>query len=262
MGVVKRLSGRAKAGRGLTVFADDAFIVSYPRSGNTWTRFLISHLVDGVESPTDFLNVEDRIPDIYQHSDASLRRRHRPRILKSHEYFGPRYGKVVYLVRNPLDVAVSYFFYMLKVRRIGDDCPVDDFVARFLGGKLDPFGTWREHVGSWLGARQDNANFLLIRYEDLRRDTERTLAAIAKVLDIETTRERLAAAIDLASPERMQQLEDAQAHLWRPLKKARKDIPFVRAATGDGSAARADLRQEVASMIKTRWGDLMKELRY
>ena len=262
MGVVKRLSGRAKAGRGLTVFADDTFIVSYPRSGNTWARFLISHLIDGAQGPTDFLNIESRIPDIYQNSDAAMRKLRRPRILKSHEYFDPRYKKVIYLVRNPLNVAVSYFYYMLKVRRIGDDCPIEDFVGRFLDGTLDTFGTWREHVGSWLGARRGRDDFLLMRYEDLRRDTERNLAVIARFLDIETTRERLATAIDLASAGRMQELEDAQAHLWRPLKKARKDIPFVRSATSEGGVTRADLPQEAAAMIGERWRDLMEDLGY
>ena len=33
------------AGRDLRVFPDDAFIASYPRSGNTWTRFLMANLI-------------------------------------------------------------------------------------------------------------------------------------------------------------------------------------------------------------------------
>ena len=262
MGIVKRLSGRAKAGRGLTVFPDDTFIVSYPRSGNTWARFLISHLIDGAQSPTDFLNIEQRIPDIYQNSDAALRRLRRPRILKSHEYFDPRYKKVIYLVRNPLNVAVSYFYYMLKVRRIADDCPMEDFAVRFLDGSLDSFGNWREHVGSWLGARRGSAGFLLMRYEDLRRDTERNLGTIARFLDIEATEDRLAKAIALASADRMQELEDAQAHLWRPLRNARKDIPFVRSAASEGATTRVELPQDAVSMIRARWHDLMEDMGY
>ena len=35
------LTGRQIAGRGLTIFPDDIFLVSYPRSGNTWARFLL-----------------------------------------------------------------------------------------------------------------------------------------------------------------------------------------------------------------------------
>ncbi|MGA2347505.1 MAG: hypothetical protein ABSF93_15935, partial [Candidatus Sulfotelmatobacter sp.] len=40
------LTGRQIAGRGVTVFPDDIFLVSYPRSGNTWTRFLLGNLID------------------------------------------------------------------------------------------------------------------------------------------------------------------------------------------------------------------------
>ena len=39
------LLGTDCAGRDLAVYADDTFVVSYPRSGNTWTRFLVANLV-------------------------------------------------------------------------------------------------------------------------------------------------------------------------------------------------------------------------
>jgi hypothetical protein len=39
------LTGKQMAGRNLTVFPDDVFLTSYPRSGNTWTRFLIGNLI-------------------------------------------------------------------------------------------------------------------------------------------------------------------------------------------------------------------------
>jgi len=45
----------------MTVFPDDLFVVSYPRSGNTWTRFLLGNLIYQDE-PITFANVERRLP--------------------------------------------------------------------------------------------------------------------------------------------------------------------------------------------------------
>src|SRR5437868_10954354 len=106
----KHLRGKAVAGRNVFVFPDDVFIVSFPRSGNTWTRFLVGNLISQNE-PISFVNVESRIPDIYLHSQESLCRMSRPRVLKSHEPFDPRYKKVIYVVRDPRDVAVSRYHF-------------------------------------------------------------------------------------------------------------------------------------------------------
>src|ERR671925_279845 len=102
------LLGRRNAGRNLTVFPDDVFLVSYPRSGNTWTRFLIANLIYPSE-PVNFANIESRVPEIYLWRDRDLRKLSRPRILKSHEYFDPRYKKTIYIARDPRDVAVSVY---------------------------------------------------------------------------------------------------------------------------------------------------------
>src|SRR6201997_2026058 len=90
------LLGRKTAGRSLTVFPDDIFLVSYPRSGNTWARFLIGNLVHQDE-PVTFTNVESRIPEIYLFPDRVLRGLRRPRMLKSHECFDPRYQRIIYI---------------------------------------------------------------------------------------------------------------------------------------------------------------------
>src|SRR5437868_9727768 len=109
----KILTGRLPAGRNLKVLTDDVFVVSYPRSGNTWTRFLIANLISP-EDPATFANIEQKLPDIYRHSQRQLLQSPRPRMLKSHEAFDSRYKKVIYIVRDPRDVSVSGYHYRIK----------------------------------------------------------------------------------------------------------------------------------------------------
>src|ERR1700685_1517671 len=106
--VLKYLLGRDLAGRNLAVYPDDTFLVSFPRSGNTWIRFLIANLLNpGIE--VSFTNIERLIPDTASKSSRTMKREARPRIIKSHEYFDVRYPKVIYIVRDPRDVALSYY---------------------------------------------------------------------------------------------------------------------------------------------------------
>src|SRR5258708_8357389 len=86
--------------RDITIFPDDVFLTSYPRSGNTWTRFLVGNLVYQQEAVT-FLNVERLGPDMYKHSHRPLRNLPRPRILKTHEGFDPRYKPIPYIAPAP-----------------------------------------------------------------------------------------------------------------------------------------------------------------
>ena len=119
--------GKRIAGRALTVFPNDIFLVSYLRSGSTWARFLVGNFLYQ-DKTVSFTNLNQLIPVIDGHPDHRLRRL--PRVLKSHECFDPRYPRVVYFVRDPRDVAVSFYFYNLKVRELPEGYPLDDFVDR------------------------------------------------------------------------------------------------------------------------------------
>ena len=257
----KRLLGRSKAGRDVSVLPNDTFIVSYPRSGNTWPRFLVGNLICARQGPTDFLNIEERIPDIHQNSDAALGKLKGPRMLKSHELFDPRYNKVLYIVRNPVDVVVSYCYYMIQVRNIDDDYPIAAFARRFLDGGLDRFGTWREHVGGWRAARMGSPDFAVMRYEDQRLDTVGKLGEIAAFLGVEASPEDLSGAVACSSAERMRELEETQAAQSRPLKRARTDIRFVRSAGGDAGRS-GGLAPDLVDMISGQWHETMDELGY
>jgi hypothetical protein len=254
------------AGRNLTVFPDDVFLVSYPRSGNTWARFLVGNLVCPQEAIT-FANLESWIPEIYFNPDHVMRRLSRPRLLKSHECFQPEYKQVIYIVRDPRDVAVSFYHHNLKAGNIPDDYPMDDFIPRFLAAEFDKkWGSWAENVQSWLLVRQSQPTFLLLRYEDMKQDPARELARVAAFLaqcsfrQIEATPERLARAVELSSPERMRDLERQQAGDWVLTKKTRQDKPFVRTATSGGW--RKALSDKAVAQIEEAWGPVMTSLGY
>jgi hypothetical protein len=260
------LTGRKLAGRGVTVFADDTFLVSYPRSGNTWLRFLLGNLIYQ-DDPVTFSNIESRIPEIYFNRDRFLRHLPRPRLLKSHECFQPHYPRVIYIVRDPRDVAVSSYHHNLKARNIPDGYPMNSFVPRFIAGEFDPkFGCWRDNVLSWVALRKSDPRFLLIRYEDVKADTASALSRMVAFIEcgvfrrINSSHEALLRAIELSSPERMRALEKQEASSWVLTKSTRRDKPFVRSAGTGGW--KSELSAECIDIIELAWGELMQSLGY
>lgn len=256
------LTGQKTVGRGLTVLPDDIFLVSYPRSGNTWARFLLGNLI--YDDPVTFANVEDRIPEIYLFPDRVLRRLPRPRVLKSHECFEPRYKKVIYIVRDPRDVAVSYYHYVIKRKLVPEGYDMARFVTRFLAAEFDIqwswSANWQDHVMSWYKMRESTPGFLFLRYEDMLRDTETELAKLAAFLGLKRTRERLRQAVELSSADRMRSLEKMQGNQWRLTQSTRQDKPFVRAAAAN--TWQGVLPSAAIAEIESAWGSTMKQLGY
>jgi hypothetical protein len=266
MTAVRLLTGRQVAGRDATIFPDDVFLVSYPRSGNTWTRFLVANLLDP-EHPATFGNIESRVAEIYFNYDHVLRSLPRPRILKSHEAFIPRYPRVIYIVRDPRDVAVSFYHHNIKWRNIPEDYPISDFIPRFIAAQFDPWsGSWGDNVKSWISMRGESSNFLLLRYEDLKQNTQAELLRMAEFLreagfsGIATSPEELARAIERSSPERMRVLEKEHTRQHVQLKRTRQDKPFIRTATSGGW--RSALSETSVALIEGAWGGLMEAMGY
>jgi len=257
----KYLLGKDIAGRQIAVRPDDTFIVSYPRSGNTWTRFLIANLLYA-DRPVTFANIEQLIPDAEAQSSRYMKRVRSPRVIKSHEYFDHRYPKVLYITRDPRDVAFSYYNFSRKYRQIPDDFPLERYVHDFVTGALTsaPWGTWAENVGTWVAARNGRPSFLLIRYEDLIENTETELAKVAKFFGLDPAPEKLRAAIEKSSAQRLRELENKEGSEWVTTKNKRSDIPFVGNAVAGGWKSK--LPASAVAEIEGAWGPLMVSLGY
>ena len=259
--VLRAIRGGACSARDLTVFNDDTFIVSYPKSGNTWVRFLIANLLyRGRE--TTFANIERSIPDIYRHTNRTLMKITRPRILESHEYFDPRYKKVIYIIRDPRDISVSYYYYLKKVREISEGGCFSSFVDEFVRGRVDGFGSWGQHVGSWLWEIRNNTNLLLLKYEDLKAVTEIEAEKIVNFLGIHTERGGIKRSIEASSFKRMRTLEAQEPDFLEKSGKmrTRNDIAFIR--EGKVGGWQETLQPPDREKIESAWHTLMKEFGY
>lgn len=258
---IKNLAGTTEAGRNLTVLENDCFIVSYPKSGNTWLRFLVANLITKNET-IDFDNIQSIIPDIYITSNQKLLSYSQPRYLKSHEYFDPRYQKIIYLIRDVRSVIVSYYHYKIRKNEIDQDLKIYHFTKIFLDGMLDDYGTWSDNILSWVRMRGNCENaFFLVKYEDLKEKGLFTLMKIANFLNLSFDIEELKEIYDACDFRKMKSLEKQSTVKWNEkFRRANKNIDFIRVGIVD--EWKQVLDEKSLNLVKNSCGDLLKELGY
>jgi hypothetical protein len=217
------------------------WIASYPKSGNTWIRFLLAAYAHGQikdlearsaivlefpyyygasrranESPATLwetlLHQQQRYPTPPPDFPRGL-------FLKTHlaasdrHPFIERTQRAILVVRNPRDAALSAinYFRWTGEREIADPRA---FPCSFLapGGdphwKRDGYGTWLGHAQSWLKVKGFPVH--LIRYEDLHRDPVSELKRIIQFLEAPCDHARVRRAVELASFENLRKLEEAR----------------------------------------------------
>ena len=150
---------------------DDIFIVTYPKSGTTWMQQIVKLLRNGGQpddvrldraipwlealSPDCYYGkVHGYTPEMATSSDLLF-----PRAFKSHLPYelvpgGPPHttpAKYIYVMRNPKDVWVSYWYHQNNTEY---KITWDDHVAKILKNEI-PFGDWFDHILSWW--RHDSA---------------------------------------------------------------------------------------------------------
>jgi hypothetical protein len=213
-----------------TRIASDIYLVSYPKSGNTWLRFLVANALKlhyESERSVNFFSISDIIPDVQISRNISLNPAFDdntlPRIIKSHCAYNPYYKRIVLLVRDPRDVMVSYYFHLMSHGTIPSSLKFSKFIRSYRFGVK----TWERHTNSWLKNRVNGQNLHIFTYENLSESTSETLYRILDLIGFSISMDLIEKAVQISSFENMKKLE----HSTRPvLLVKQQSIPFVRSA--------------------------------
>jgi estrone sulfotransferase len=239
---------------------NDAFIASYPRSGNTWLRFVLFDILVS-DQTSGFDEVNHIIPDVGLHKPAIPLLPGAGRLIKTHEPFQKEYRKAIYLVRDARDVALSEFAYQKALGWIPDD--FDSFLQQFVRGEVNPFSAWHEHVPDWIDSKLARSpHFLLIKFEEMRRNTEDTVVRVLDFLGVDVDRRVVAEAIANNTVKKMQEKEQKSPQLSNtaPNPNGSEESRFIR--TGSIAGWRNRLRDEQIRLIEDKAGTVLERMGY
>lgn len=232
---------------------DDALIASYPRSGSTWLRFVLTEVLAG-ESEWDAVN--EIVPYVGEHRSAPPLLASGGRLVKTHEITSGPCLRAAYLVRDPRDVVLSE--HRLS-QRGGSTMTLEDYVPRWLEGRESPFGRWDDHVIMWThGPLEARGDLLTIRFEDLKANTADVVAKVLGFLGAKVDRAAIDRAVDANTLARMKEKEDRASP--KDVKRHDGTHRFV----GQGAAAgwRGSMPPPLASMIGAAFEPTLRELGY
>jgi len=171
---------------------DDIYIVEFPKSGITWLQHILGNielgLADKKESIT-FYNHHKYMPDVHQLRGMHVHRVLERTFIKSHAEYNPYYYFVIYLVRNPFDVMVSYYNFMCSH---GYKNSFNDFVRSESYGVLN----WKAHLKSWNYKKVIAQRIHFIRYEDLIENPFKEVLNLYVNLGVEISEKAIEKAIE------------------------------------------------------------------
>ena len=224
-------------------YHDDLYIVSFPKSGATWMNFLMAniHLRSiGDNRKVNFFNIHDFIPDIHvtRHVKKNILSFPGFRIIKSHSDYNPYYHKVIYIIRNPLDVMVSYYLF-LKGLKI-----YNGTLSMFIRNDKYGIKAWVRHVKGWMNLTSADVSFITISYEGLKRDAVITLESLYNKMGYNIAGEVINYAVCESSFEKMRASELEYGYGGRTVGKS-----FVFMRKGKSGGWKQDLSHEDVQFI-------------
>ena len=192
----------------------DLIVLSHAKSGRTWLRVMLSHLYGtryGLRQGQmlEFDNLHRQNPAI-------------PRVLFSHGYFlrdrldAYRAKPFLFLVRNPIDVAVSqYFQFTKRTKQRNKDLinnpagmeqvPMFDFVLH----PQNKVGLYPivDFLNDWTRRLEGRANVRRVRYEDMHGAPAETLRGVLDFIGSDVTDQQIADTVAFSDAENLRKLE-------------------------------------------------------
>lgn len=178
--------------------SDDVFVVSYPKAGTTWTQEIVSAIchngdIDKVNKTHTYFQVpflemtrfkstmNIHVPPTHEIIDRIVSS---PRTIKTHlpgHLLPPdilrQKSKIVYVARNPKDVAVSYYYFHKWIVSLPEYETWDEFFEDFMAGKVT-HGPWLEHYLYYWSLRNE-PNVLFIKFEEMKENLKAVVQKIA-----------------------------------------------------------------------------------
>lgn len=272
------------------------WLASYPKSGNTWTRSFLHNLLgllSGESEKTHDINAMNvlstwevagepyerllgkTLGECTREEIASVRHKVQQGIadsvnglafVKTHHAlvmdrkqptlnFDVTSG-AIYIVRNPLDVAISFAHHMSssideairQMAKIGLETPIGERSV------YEVYGSWSQHVESW--TRKAHRTIHVMRYEDMLADPHATFGGLARHLLLNPPDELLDRAIDLSSFARLKAQEDEHGFREKPKDAER----FFR--SGTAGQWRSELSADQINRIVSDHGPQMRRFGY
>ena len=155
--------------------ATDVFALSYPKCGRTWARLVLgTYALNGAGGdPLEVYHITKNDPGLstlnFTHDDYPHWKPFTAIHTDKSMYKGK---KVVFFVRDPRDVLVSYFFqYTLRGdRKFANDPDFDGSLSDFIHYPIGGLQSIVRFYNVWADKRGVPDEFLLMRYEDMHAD--------------------------------------------------------------------------------------------
>lgn len=194
----------------------DGVVVSFGKSGRTWLRVLIWRYFakknglasDSISGFDEFRARNPNVPVLFFTHDNYLKD-YAGHDRKAELYRGKR---VVLLVRDPRDTAVSQFFQwkhrIVPRKKVINDYPLNDVdLHGFITSGQSGIPKIIDFMNAWAGEIGRMPNLLVVKYEDLRADTKGELARVLSFFGQQPTQAELDDAVEFASVDNMRRME-------------------------------------------------------